>query len=150
MHLTVRRAKLGRMPYDTLMDVATLKALRAQTARLAILDCRFDLSNPNAGRAAFLAGHIPGAQYADLNLDLSSPLTATSGRHPLPDPARFAARMGELGVGADSQVVAYDAANGSYAARLWWLLRWVGHAAVAVLDGGYADWLASGGCIESG
>ena len=150
MHLTDRRAKLQCMPYDTLMDAATLKSFRPQDALITIIDCRFDLSNPNAGRAAFLGGHIPGAVYADLNLDLSSPVSATSGRHPLPDPMRFARRMGELGVGADSQVVAYDAANGSYAARLWWLLRWVGHEAVAVLDGGYAAWLAAGGGIETG
>lgn len=138
------------MRYDTLIDAAALKSLQPQGARLVILDCRFDLADPSAGRAAFLAGHIPGAGYADLNQDLSSPVTAKSGRHPLPDALRFAQRMGELGVGENSQVVAYDAANGSYAARLWWLLRWVGHDSVAVLDGGYAAWLAAGGAVEPG
>jgi thiosulfate/3-mercaptopyruvate sulfurtransferase len=137
------------MPHHTLIDAAALKSL-TPSADVAIIDCRFDLQDVNAGRAAFLAGHIPGARYADLNRDLSSPVTATSGRHPLPDPGVFARRMGELGVGAKTQVIAYDAANAAYAARLWWLLRWVGHEAVAVLDGGYAAWLAAGGAVETG
>src|SRR5579871_812559 len=98
------------MPHHPLIDAAALKSLTA-SAEVAIIDCRFDLQDVNAGRAAFLAGHIPGARYADLNRDLSSPVTATSGRHPLPDPAVFARRMGELGVGAKTQVIAYDAAN---------------------------------------
>ena len=138
------------MRYDTLIDVASLKSLQASGEPLAIVDCRFDLANPAAGRAAYLAGHIPGAVYADLNLDLSSPLSAQSGRHPLPDPDRFTRRMGELGVAEHIQVVAYDASNGSYAARLWWLMRWVGHQAVAVVDGGSAAWLAEKGAIETG
>jgi thiosulfate/3-mercaptopyruvate sulfurtransferase len=138
------------MSHHTLIDAATLRSRRAAGGEFAIIDCRFDLQDINAGRAAFLAGHIPTAQYADLNQDLSSAVTAASGRHPLPDPRVFARRMGELGVGAHIQVIAYDAANASYAARLWWLLRWVGHDAVAVLDGGYAAWLAAGGAIETG
>ena len=138
------------MRYATLMDAATLKTLQEQGAGIAIVDCRFELANPKAGLAAFLAGHIAGAVYADLNQDLSSPVTARSGRHPLPDPERFAARMAELGVGENTPVVAYDALNASYAARLWWLLRWVGHDRVAVLDGGYAAWLAAGGAVETG
>ena len=105
---------------------------------------------PEAGLEAYLKGHIPGARYADLNRDLSSPVTADSGRHPLPAPDVFAARLGELGIGDDTQVVAYDDANSSMAARLWWLLRWLGHEAVAVLDGGFKAWVAAGGAVESG
>jgi 3-mercaptopyruvate sulfurtransferase SseA len=106
--------------------------------------------NPAAGHEAYVKGHIPGARHADLNRDLSSPVTAHSGRHPLPAPDVFAARLGELGVGDDTQVVAYDDANSSMAARLWWMLRWLGHEAVAVLDGGFKAWVAAGGAVESG
>ena len=101
--------------------------------------------------AQFLAGHIPGARYADLNRDLSAPIGPETGRHPLPAPEAFAhSGCGSSGIGNGSQVVAYDAANGSFAARLWWLLRWVGHRAVAVLDGGFTAWIAAGGALESG
>ena len=94
--------------------------------------------------------HIPTARYVDLNRDLSAPVTAASGRHPLPGPERIAARFGELGVHGESQVVAYDEVNGSFAARAWWLLRWLGHDRAAVLDGGLKAWLAAGGALESG
>ncbi len=119
-------------------------------APLAILDCRFDLAAPEAGRQAYLRAHIPGARYVDLNRDLSGPLTAQSGRHPLPEPERVAARFAELGVGAETQVIAYDESNGAFAARAWWILKWLGHAEAAVLDGGIKAWLAAGGGIESG
>jgi len=109
-----------------------------------IVDCRFDLAQPAAGEAAYGAGHIPGAIYAHLDRDLSSPITPTTGRHPLPDPERFAQTLSRWGVGPDTQVIAYDADNGMYASRLWWLLRWVGHRAVAVLDGGFKAWTAAG------
>lgn len=106
-----------------------------------IVDCRFALSEPEAGEEAYRLGHIPGAVYAHLERDLSGPLTAGSGRHPLPDPARLVERFSAWGIGADTQVVAYDAAGGAMAAaRLWWLLRWLGHTAVAVLDGGWQAW----------
>ena len=137
------------MPFNTLIDADSLRGLLGQP-QLAVIDCRFDLMNPAAGHEAYVKGHIPGAHYADLNRDLSSPVTAHTGRHPLPPPDVFAARLGELGVGDDTQVVAYDDANSSMAARLWWMLRWLGHEAVAVLDGGFKAWVAAGGAVESG
>jgi thiosulfate/3-mercaptopyruvate sulfurtransferase len=109
--------------------------------RISLFDCRFDLARPAAGRERYLDEHLPGAVYADLNRDLSAPATATSGRHPLPPPAEFESRLRSWGVNADSLVVAYDDGNGMYAARLWWMLRWVGHDEVAVLDGGLRRWL---------
>ncbi len=109
-----------------------------------ILDCRFDLSSPGIGREQYLAGHIPGAQYVHLNEDLSSPITAVSGRHPLPEPEALAGTFSRLGIDPSIQVVAYDADGGGFAARLWWCLQYAGHAAVAVLDGGYPAWLRAG------
>jgi thiosulfate/3-mercaptopyruvate sulfurtransferase len=108
------------------------------------VDCRFELANPAAGEAGYRAGHVPGAVYAHLERDLSSPITASSGRHPLPTPEAFAATLSAWGVTASTQIVAYDADMGVYAARLWWLLRWIGHHAAAVLDGGYKAWLGGG------
>jgi thiosulfate/3-mercaptopyruvate sulfurtransferase len=137
------------MMFKTLIDVDTLQIMLGRPG-LAVIDCRFDLMNPAGGLEAYLKGHIPGARYADLNRDLSSPVTAHTGRHPLPAPDVFAARLGELGVGDDTQVVAYDDANSSMAARLWWMLRWLGHEAVAVLDGGFKAWVAAAGAVESG
>ena len=112
--------------------------------RLRIFDCRFDLARPAYGRSAYADEHLPGALYADLNLDLSGPVTAGSGRHPLPSPGEFEDRLRAWGVNADSRVVAYDDGNGMYAARLWWMLRWLGHDDVAVLDGGMRRWLQLG------
>jgi thiosulfate/3-mercaptopyruvate sulfurtransferase len=137
------------MQFATLIGVDSLRELLGNP-RLAVVDCRFDLQNPEAGRQAFLEAHIPGARYADLNRDLSAPIGPRTGRHPLPPPYVFARRLGELGIRNDSQVVAYDEANGSFAARLWWMLRWVGHGAVAVLDGGFNAWTARGGALQSG
>jgi len=137
------------MDFNTTIDVASLKALIG-VAGIAILDCRFDLAAPEAGRQAYLRQHIRGARYADLNRDLSGPVTPSSGRHPLPAPDLIAARLGELGIGEATQVVAYDDANGAFAARAWWLLRWLGHARVAVLDGGFKAWIAAGGALDSG
>jgi thiosulfate/3-mercaptopyruvate sulfurtransferase len=129
------------MTFGILIDAAALRDLladRAWRGKTAVLDCRFDLKNPGAGRLTYLAGHIPGARYADLNRDLSSHVTADSGRHPLPSPAALAAFFNAAGIGGDTQVVAYDEANGSMAARAWWLLGWMGHRCAAVLDGGFA------------
>lgn len=126
----------------TLLCVDTLAA-HLNDPRWLIVDCRFDLAQPAVGEAAYRAGHVPGAIYAHLDRDLSGPITPATGRHPLPDPERFAATLSKWGVGADTQVIAYDAENGMYAARLWWLLRWAGHRAVAVLDGGYKAWTAA-------
>ncbi len=107
-----------------------------------IVDCRFDLNQPDAGEAAYNEGHIPGALYAHLDRDLSGPVTPGGGRHPLPDPVRLTKTLGSWGIGPDTQVVCYDAQANAYAARLWWLLRWLGHRKVAVLDGGFECWEA--------
>lgn len=113
-----------------------------------VIDCRFDLGNPQAGREGYLIGHIKGAVYADLERQLSGDKVAVDGtfrgRHPLPGREFLAEVMRELGVSEHTQVVAYDAHGGMYAARLWWLLRWLGHDKVAVLDGGMAAWQALG------
>jgi thiosulfate/3-mercaptopyruvate sulfurtransferase len=135
--------------FKTIIDVDSLKALIGRPD-VAVLDCRFDLAAPDAGKQAFLRQHIPTARYADLSQDLSAPVSARSGRHPLPQPERIASRLSELGLSDASQVVAYDDANGSIAARAWWLLRWLGHDRVAVLDGGFKAWVAGGGTLESG
>jgi thiosulfate/3-mercaptopyruvate sulfurtransferase len=109
-----------------------------------VADCRFELGKAEAGIAAWRAGHIPGAVHVDLERDLSAPVTGTSGRHPLPSPDAFAATAARLGIGDDMRVACYDAGSGAFAARLWWMLRWLGHDAVAVLDGGFAAWTAEG------
>lgn len=114
-----------------------------------VFDCRFTLSDPAAGRRAYEQGHIPGARYADLNLDLSSPVTEKTGRHPLPSPAELSAKLGAWGVDGAKQVVVYDDAFGAMAGRMWWLLRWLGHSAVAVLDGGLHAWNRSGGQLTA-
>jgi thiosulfate/3-mercaptopyruvate sulfurtransferase len=137
------------MSFGTLIDASALRELAGKPG-VAVIDCRFDLNNPEGGRRAYLKGHIPGARYADLNKDLSAPISPNSGRHPLPLPKDFAAALGRLGIGDDTQVIAYDDAGGSFAARLWWLLRWLGHGLVAVLDGGINAWTAAGGTLESG
>jgi thiosulfate/3-mercaptopyruvate sulfurtransferase len=129
--------------FQTLIDADALHRALYDDAPV-LLDCRYDLTDPAAGRRAFMQAHVPGARHVDLATDLSGPVTETSGRHPLPDPAALAARLGALGVTADMPVVCYDAADGAFAARAWWLLRWLGHAAVAVLDGGFAAWTAAG------
>lgn len=121
---------------------------------LRVLDCRYALSDPLVGRIAYLAGHVPGASYADLETDLSGPVRedGAGGRHPLPDPAALAAWLGSVGIGQDSVVLAYDdpgTGQGFYAARAWWLLRWLGHAQVYVLDGGWPAYLAAGGAADA-
>jgi thiosulfate/3-mercaptopyruvate sulfurtransferase len=137
------------MTFTTIIGASILRDCLDQPD-LAIIDCRFDLANPDGGRRAYLQGHIPGARYADLNRDLSAPISATSGRHPLPAPADFAATLQRLGVGPATQVIAYDDSAGAFAARGWWLLRWMGHKAVAVLDGGIKAWIGIGGRLEAG
>ncbi len=128
------------MTHHTLISAESLRALLGD-ARLRLFDCRFDLMRPDDGRARYEEEHLPGAIYADLNRDLSGPPTRGSGRHPLPAPEVFEARLRSWGVDSDCQVVAYDDANGTHAARLWWMLRWLGHVAVAVLDGGLREWM---------
>jgi thiosulfate/3-mercaptopyruvate sulfurtransferase len=135
--------------FTTLIDASTLRDLLGH-ASMAIVDCRFDLIDPLGGHRAYLTGHIPGARYADLNKDLSAPVNPRSGRHPLPAPQNFAAALVRLGIGPATQVIAYDDSGGAFAARLWWMLRWVGHGSAAVLDGGLKAWIAAGGNLESG
>ena len=119
-----------------------------------ILDCRHDLSNPNQGRRLYSDNHIPGAQFAHLDFDLSgskiSAIGAFCGRHPLPDRELFVARMRAWGINNNTQIVAYDAQGGMFAARLWWLARWLGISSVAVLDGGYPAWRAAGLPVSTG
>jgi thiosulfate/3-mercaptopyruvate sulfurtransferase len=137
------------MSFTTLIEASVLRDLIGKPD-LAVIDCRFDLSNRSRGRAAYLEGHIPGAKYADLETDLSGPVTANSGRHPLPAPEDFAAALERWGIGSATQVIVYDDAGGSFAARAWWLLRWLGHKSVAVLDGGINAWIAAEGLLEPG
>lgn len=117
--------------------------------QLVVVDCRFSLANPQQGQQQYLAGHIPGAVYLDLNQDLSSPVQAHGGRHPLPDVQQFAAKLSALGIHSEppasqTWVVAYDDSRFAFAARLWWLLNYLGHSQVAVLNGGLAGWQAAG------
>lgn len=127
-------------------------ALRAHIGRpdWRVVDCRFDLANPAWGEEQYLAGHIPGAIYAHLDRDLSGTKTGTNGRHPLPSHDEMARRFGAMGVGPGTQAVVYDADSGMHAARLWWMLRYMGHDAVALLDGGWARWTREGGAVEPG
>ncbi len=130
--------------YTTLIEPEELAAPLARdafdTSDWAVIDCRFDLARPEWGATAYAAGHIPGALYAHLDQDLSGPVSARTGRHPLPAPEQLARTFGRWGIDTNVQVVAYDQGNGAYAARLWWLLRWAGHRNVAVLNGGFAAW----------
>ncbi|MCM3170923.1 sulfurtransferase [Paenibacillus sp. MER 99-2] len=107
---------------------------------VVIADCRFLLGQPNAGREAYEAGHIPGAVYLDLENDLSSPVSAHGGRHPLPDSASLASRLAKAGIGSNSRIIAYDDQGGMNASRLWWLLRYMGHEQVYVMDEGFTAW----------
>ncbi len=109
-----------------------------------MFDCRHDLANPDLGEQQYLEAHIPGAQFAHLDRDLSAPKTGTNGRHPLPEARAFIAWLGRQGLKPADQVVCYDGGPGAMAARLWWMLRWAGHETAAVLDGGLAKWLREG------
>ena len=115
-----------------------------------LCDCRFDLANPEAGRKAYEESHIPGAIYVDLDQDMSGSKTGSNGRHPLPSPEAWAKTKARLGISPNTLVVAYDKQGSVYASRLWWMLKWLGHDAVAVLNGGLQAWEASGGQVESG
>jgi thiosulfate/3-mercaptopyruvate sulfurtransferase len=116
----------------------------------AVVDCRYDLKDEAWGRTQYLAGHVPGAVYASLAHDMSSPPDGTNGRHPIPSADAIAATFGRLGIGPGTQVVAYDQDNGMYASRLWWMLRYMGHDAAAVLDGGFAAWTREGRPVRGG
>ncbi|MDP5239698.1 sulfurtransferase [Uliginosibacterium sp. 31-16] len=136
------------MSFTTLVSAETLQANLGNPDWI-VFDVRHDLGNLAAGRLAYAAGHIPGALFLHMDEDLSAAKTGRNGRHPLPDRADFAARLAQLGVNATSQVVVYDAQGGMTAARLWWMLRWLGHEAVAMLDGGLPAWQALGGSLEA-
>jgi thiosulfate/3-mercaptopyruvate sulfurtransferase len=129
--------------FTTLIEPPELAAHLAD-ADWAIIDCRFDLADPAWGARAWAAGHIERALYADLERDLSGARTELTGRHPLPAVAELAALFSRFGVDARVQVIAYDQGPGAFAARLWWLLRWLGHSRVAVLNGGFAAWQRAG------
>ena len=127
------------MPHTTLLSTAQL-ASHLDDPAWVVFDCRHDLAKPDSGALAYATAHIPGARFLHLDRDLSAPTTGKNGRHPLPDPQAFMRTLGAAGVDSNKQVVAYDDKMGVYAARLWWMLRWLGHENVAVLDGGYAKW----------
>lgn len=138
------------MAYTTLVDPETLQ-MHLDDPDWVIVDCRFSLNDPAYGRQAYLEAHIPGAVYAHLDADLSGPVVpGQTGRHPLPDPDQLAQKLGAWSIDARTQVVAYDDAGGAFAARLWWLLGWLGHEAVAVLDGGWPRWVQEGRPVRKG
>ncbi len=131
--------------FTTLISVQQLKTLLASAKPPALFDSSFDLMNPQAGERQYLEGHIPGALYVHLDRDLSDKTGAgvNGGRHPLPTREKFAAWLGSVGVSNDQQVVVYDRQGVNYAGRLWWMLKWLGHNDVAVLDGGFQAWATS-------
>lgn len=154
------------MDYTTLVSAPQLMALMASKQPLRIFDCSFDLMQPHAGQAQYLDSHIPGAVYADLDQSLSArhgvpgahgvltssgaDAPASGGRHPLPNRERFAIWLSSVGFANDMQAVVYDRNGGNYCGRLWWMLKWMGHPRVAMLDGGLQAWQASGGPVNSG
>jgi thiosulfate/3-mercaptopyruvate sulfurtransferase len=137
------------MTRKILFSVDELHSLQAGNEHL-IVDCRFDLGEPDKGYQAYLKAHIPGAVYAHLDNDLSSPVTSTSGRHPLPDADRFALFLGRSGWRPGMTLVAYDDAGGAIAARLWWLMKYFGHDSAAMLDGGVSAWQAAAYGFDEG
>ncbi|MBU1352317.1 MAG: sulfurtransferase [Gammaproteobacteria bacterium] len=152
--------------YTTLISAPELQSLIASGAPLMVFDCSFDLTQPTAGAQQFAQAHIPGAVYADLNQDLSAKhgapgaggtltaqeadLPASGGRHPLPSRERFSVWLSSVGLANHMQAVVYDRQGANYCGRLWWMLKWAGHDAVAVLDGGLQAWQAAGGAVNSG
>jgi thiosulfate/3-mercaptopyruvate sulfurtransferase len=136
------------MNSEILVSPARLDEL-IQNSQCTVVDCRFDLSDPQSGKAAWLAGHIPGAGYAHLDDDLAAPVEAHTGRHPLPGAARFAEFLASAGWSKDKLLVAYDDRSNAISARLWWMMRYFGHSA-ALLDGGLAAWIESGRPLETG
>lgn len=153
--------------YTTLVSVEQLRALQAGDTPLMVFDCTFDLMAPEAGAKQYAAAHIPGAVHADLDDNLSAPhgrpgahgevvvaqedgVPASGGRHPLPSREKFAQWLSSVGFSNDMQAVVYDRNGANYCGRLWWMLKWAGHDAVAVLDGGLQAWQAAGGAVASG
>lgn len=142
--------------YSTLISTSELQELQQSGAPCMVFDCSFDLGQPDAGIQMFETSHVPGAVYANLNIDLSAKGdrlrtgAESGGRHPLPSRENFAKWLGQIGFGNDMQAVVYDRQGASYCGRLWWLLKWLGHERVAVLDGGLQAWKASGGAVVPG
>jgi len=136
------------LTWTTLVDAATLAAHLDDPA-WRVVDVRHQLADTAYGERVYAESHLPGAAFLHCDRDLSGPLTGSNGRHPLPAPERLAARLGEIGIGPQTQVVVYDDAQGMIAGRLWWLLRWLGHDAVAVLDGGLQAWRAANGALTA-
>ena len=125
--------------YTTLISASELQQ-HLNDSDLVLFDCRFNLADTEQGQKDYDKGHIPGAIYAHMDHDLSSPITPSSGRHPLPDPQKLITWLRSCGVSNNSQVIVYDASGGAMAVRIWWLMRWLGHDKVALLDGGWPAW----------
>ncbi|WP_138516792.1 sulfurtransferase [Rhodoferax bucti] len=144
------------MSFTTLISVAELQALQQRGAPLVVFDCSCDLMKPEIGPAQYAESHIAGALYAHLDNNLSAkgdPAVTgalSGGRHPLPSRGKFAAWLSSIGVHNTDQVVVYDRQGANYCGRLWWMLKWLGHAHVAVLDGGFQAWQAAGGAVHRG
>ncbi|MEI7613144.1 MAG: sulfurtransferase [Betaproteobacteria bacterium] len=136
------------MSYSTLVSCAVL-AEHLNDPAWRVFDCRHQLANVQYGESAYAEGHLPGAFFMHMDRDLSGPLTGSNGRHPLPDPQVFAAKLGAAGVSRQTQVVVYDDVGGMIAGRLWWMLRWLGHENVALLDGGLPQWVKEGRALTS-
>lgn len=134
--------------FTTLIAAESLAALTAAGRPLVLIDTGFDLADPAAGEQAWRDSHLPGAVYWHLDRDLAGAKTGRNGRHPLPERAAFAQTLGRAGITPETQVVVHDRQGAMYAARAWWMLRWMGHSAVAVLDGGLAAWIAAGGALN--
>ena len=131
------------MEYNTIISAQELNAIIDQD-NVRVFDCRFSLKDPQGGLKNYQAGHLPTAQFADMDTQLSSAMNETSGRHPLPNVDVFLAQLKAWGINKDTQVVAYDDISGAFAARLWWMMRWLGHDKVAVLNGGMQQWTQQG------
>lgn len=126
----------------------TSEQLKKQLGKVVVFDCRFNLTNKTLGQEQYRAGHIPGAYFLDLEKDLSSEVCTHGGRHPLPDAETFSKKLRSAGVNQHSTIVVYDDSRMGYAAHAWWLLRYLGHSQVLILDGGFAGWVATGGAID--
>ena len=138
------------MGYKTILSINDLKE-NLDDQNWVIVDCRFDLQDPDQGYKDYLTGHIPGAVYAHLDRDLASEIIpGKTGRHPLPSVDQITKALSDWGIDNSTQVIAYDCRGGGLAARLWWLLRWLGHEKAAVLDGGWPAWVKDGGVVEKG
>lgn len=134
--------------YQTLISAAELAAIH-DDPQLVVVDVRHDLGDHGLGARRYAESHIPGAHFLSVDDDLAAPRTGRNGRHPLPTPVAFAATLSAIGVDEGKQVIAYDQAQTTYSARLWWMLRWLGHRNVAVLDGGLDAWMRAGFAVST-